>query len=66
MALDDVAKGVGDMMAATITVGVIQNAIPAIAGLFTIVWTGMRIYEMITGKKFSDTCFAKWMRREKK
>jgi hypothetical protein len=31
-----------------------MQMLPAFAALFTIVWTGMRIAEMITGKKFHE------------
>jgi hypothetical protein len=31
-----------------------MQMLPAVAALFTIVWTGMRIAEMITGKKFHE------------
>jgi hypothetical protein len=35
--------------------------IPSIAGMFTIVWTGMRIYEMIYGVPFSNSLIARWI-----
>lgn len=38
----------GDIIAAGFTVGVIAAILPPIAALFTIVWTGIRIYETAT------------------
>jgi hypothetical protein len=29
------------------------QVLPAVAALFTIVWTGMRIVEMVSGREFS-------------
>lgn len=43
-------KHIVDAAAAATTVGVIAGWLPAIAALFTIVWTGMQILEKITGK----------------
>jgi hypothetical protein len=31
-----------------------MQLLPAVAALFTIVWTGMRITEMIAGKPFAE------------
>lgn len=44
----DAAKHAGDAAAITITVGTIVNLLPALAAVFTIVWTGIRIYETKT------------------
>jgi uncharacterized membrane protein YbaN (DUF454 family) len=62
MDISDVGKVVGDISAVSTTVGVILKVIPAIAGLLTIVWTAMRIYEMITGRQFYKSHLANWLR----
>ena len=49
----DVVKQVGDGLSFITAVATITNMLPSIAALFTIIWTGMRIAEMITGKEFS-------------
>ena len=49
----DVVKQVGDGLSVVTAVATITNMLPSIAALFTIVWTGMRIAEMITGREFS-------------
>lgn len=43
-----VAKHVGDVAAASVTVATIFKWLPAIAAGFTIVWTAIRIYETDT------------------
>jgi len=49
----DIVKQVGDGLSVVTAVATITNMLPSIAALFTIIWTGMRIAEMITGKEFS-------------
>jgi hypothetical protein len=44
----DHIKGVGDAAAVAVTIGTIASFLPAIAALFTIIWTGLRIYESDT------------------
>ena len=46
-------KHVADGVAAVTAVGTMMQLLPAVAALFTIVWTGMRIVEMIAGKSFA-------------
>lgn len=46
-----VVKGVGDVAAVGVTVGTVLQWLPALAALFTIVWTGIRIYETRTMQK---------------
>jgi hypothetical protein len=41
-------KLIGDVVSVTTAVGTLAGALPAIAALFTIVWTGIRIYETET------------------
>ena len=49
----ETAKHVADGVAAVTAIGTVMQLLPAVAALFTIVWTGMRIVEMIVGKPFS-------------
>lgn len=42
------AKAAGDLVSAGIAVGALFQWLPAIAALFTIIWTGLRIYESDT------------------
>lgn len=51
-------KHVGDAAAITVTLGTVMQFLPALAALFTIVWTGIRIYETKTVQK--------WMRRRRR
>jgi hypothetical protein len=46
-------KTVTDAAAATIAVGVIGKWIGPLAGLFTIIWLGIRIWESETVKKLT-------------
>ena len=47
-------KHVADGVAAVTAIGTLMQLLPAVAALFTIVWTGMRITEMVAGKPFAD------------
>jgi len=47
-------KHVADGVAAVTAIGTVMQLLPAVAALFTIVWTGMRITEMIAGKPFAE------------
>ena len=49
----EVVKQIGDGLSVVTAVGTLVQLLPSIAALFTIVWTGMRITEMVTGKEFS-------------
>lgn len=52
-------KNVGDAVSVFTVVGALVEVLPSIAALFTIIWTGLRIYE-------SDTVqglIAKWKNR---
>jgi hypothetical protein len=42
------AKLVGDAVSIATVVGTLAQVLPAIAALFTIIWTGFRIYETKT------------------
>ena len=41
-------KHVGDALSVATVLGTLANLLPAIAALFTIIWTGIRIYETDT------------------
>jgi hypothetical protein len=43
-----VAKGVGDAAAVSVTLATMLEWLPALAALFTIIWTAIRIYETRT------------------
>ena len=47
-------KHVADGVAAVTAIGTLMQILPSVAALFTIVWTGMRIIEMIAGKPFAE------------
>ena len=49
----ETVKQIADGVAVVTAVGSLVNALPAVAAMFTIIWTGMRIAEMVTGKEFS-------------
>ena len=44
----DVAKQVLDVLSVATVVGAIVDILPSIAALFTIIWTGLRIWETDT------------------
>lgn len=48
MQIDEGAKTVGDALSIVTVVGTLAQALPAIAALFTIVWTALRIFETDT------------------
>lgn len=41
-------KTAGDIAAAGLTIGVLAAILPPLAALFTVIWTGIRIYETKT------------------
>lgn len=45
---DETVKNVVDAFSVITVVGTIVNVLPAIAAIFTIVWTGIRIWETDT------------------
>lgn len=49
--IDTTAKAVGDVASIATVVGTLTNVLPAIAALFTIIWTAIRIYETDTVQK---------------
>ncbi len=46
--IDDGMKHVLDLASITTVVGALMGILPSIAALFTIVWTGIRIYDTKT------------------
>ena len=48
MAHHETAKAVADVAAVATTVGTIAEVLPSIAAIFTIIWTGFRIFETDT------------------
>lgn len=45
-------KTVTDVLSIATVIGTLAQVLPAIAALFTIVWTGFRIYELDTIQKW--------------
>ena len=58
--IQQLARPLGDATAVGITAGTLLKWLPAVAALFTIIWTGIRIYELVTGRPFSEACVAVW------
>jgi hypothetical protein len=50
----ELAKQVGDGLSVVTAIGTLVQLLPAVAALFTIIWTGMRIAEMVAGKPFAE------------
>lgn len=50
--LDNSIKAVGDTVSVVTVVATLAEILPAIAALFTIIWTGIRIYETETVQGF--------------
>ena len=49
--LDDATKHIVDALSVATVLGTLVDMLPSIAALFTIVWTGIRIYETDTVQK---------------
>lgn len=47
----ETVKNVGDALSLSVVVGTIAAWLPAVAALFSIVWTAIRIYETKTCQK---------------
>ena len=56
-------KIVGDFGAAGVAVATILKWLPSIAALLTIIWTAIRLYESVMGTPFSESRFARWIRK---
>ena len=50
----ELMKQVGDGISVVTAVATLAEVLPSVAALFTIVWTGMRIAEMVSGKPFAE------------
>jgi len=50
----ELVKQIGDGVSVVTAVATLAEILPSVAALFTIVWTGMRIVEMIAGKPFAE------------
>lgn len=48
---NETAKAVADAASIVTVVGTLMEVLPAVAAIFTIVWTGIRIYETETVQK---------------
>jgi len=46
--IDDTVKQVADGLSIVTVVGTLAGVLPSIAAIFTIIWTGIRIYETDT------------------
>ena len=51
--MDDAAKHVMDALSIATVIGTLADMLPSIAAAFTIVWTGIRIWETDTVKKWT-------------
>ena len=49
---DEAAKQIADGVSIITVVGTLAGILPAVAALFTIIWTGIRIYETHTVQKW--------------
>jgi hypothetical protein len=53
MSHHETAKSTVDAISVVTVVGTITEVLPAVAALFTIIWTALRIWEMDTVKKLT-------------
>jgi hypothetical protein len=53
MSHHETAKSAVDAISVMTVVGTLMDTLPAIAALFTIIWTAIRIWEMDTIKKLT-------------
>jgi hypothetical protein len=53
MSHHETAKSAVDAISVMTVVGTLMDTLPAIAALFTIIWTAIRIWEMETIKKLT-------------
>lgn len=62
----EIVKHLMDWLAAFGVFGWLFNVLPWFVTLMTGVWTAARLYEMFTGKQFSESAFAKFITRRAK
>ena len=53
MSHHETAKSAVDAISVMTVVGTLMDTLPAVAALFTIIWTALRIWEMDTIKKLT-------------
>jgi hypothetical protein len=51
--MDEAAKHVVDVLSIATVIGTLADMLPSIAAAFTIVWTGIRIWETDTVKRWT-------------
>ena len=54
MMMDEELKTVVDVLAVSGTAGALMGWLPPLAALFTLIWTGIRIWETDTVKKLTN------------
>ena len=64
MAVQEMAKPVGDVLAVSTVIGTLLQLLPHIAALFAIIWYSMGAYEKITGRPFSQSWVARKITRK--
>ena len=52
-------KTIGDVTSISIVAGTLTNILPPLAALLTIIWTGIRIYETKTVRRWIKLCQVK-------
>ena len=52
--IDEHTKHAIDLLSVTTVLGTLVEWLPSIAALLSIIWTSLRIWEMITGKSISE------------
>jgi len=52
--IDEHTKHAIDFLSVTTVLGTLVEWLPSIAALLSIIWTSLRIWEMITGKSISE------------
>jgi hypothetical protein len=51
--MDEAAKHIVDALSIATVIGTLADMLPSIAALFTILWTGIRIWETETVKRWT-------------
>jgi len=60
---EQIVRNVGDVTAAAGVIAVLSKLVTVLAAVASLLWTVMRIYEMVTGKPFHLTRSGEWLRR---
>lgn len=61
----EVVRNVIDGTMVVVAVASFTGLITSAAALASLAWTSMRMYEMVTGKLFSESLIARWINRKK-